>query len=99
MRRTGARWSLHFGIVLVFICAALNSFLLAADTATNRPNIILILTDDMGFGDIGCYGGKFAPTPNLDRMAQEGIRFTQYYSASPICSPSRTGRRGASGTP
>ena len=58
---------------------------------TNRPNIILILTDDMGFGDIGCYGGKFAPTPHLDRMAKEGIRFTQYYSASPICSPSRTG--------
>jgi arylsulfatase A-like enzyme len=56
-----------------------------------KPNIIVILTDDMGFGDIGCYGGKFAPTPNLDRMAREGIRFTQYYSASPICSPSRVG--------
>jgi len=56
-----------------------------------KPNIILILTDDMGFGDIGCYGGNFAPTPNVDKMAKEGIRFTQYYSASPICSPSRTG--------
>jgi len=56
-----------------------------------KPNIIVILTDDMGFGDIGCYGGNFAPTPNLDRMAKEGIRFTKYYSASPICSPSRTG--------
>jgi len=70
--------------------------LLLAQAATaqgpdSRPNIILILTDDMGFGDIGCYGGKFAPTPNLDRMAAEGTRFTQYYSASPICSPSRTG--------
>ena len=64
---------------------------LAADKTSSRPNIILILTDDMGFGDVGCYGGKFAPTPNLDRMASEGIRFTQYYSASPICSPSRTG--------
>jgi arylsulfatase A-like enzyme len=56
-----------------------------------KPNIIVILTDDMGFGDIGCYGGTFTPTPNLDRMAKQGIKFTQYYSASPICSPSRTG--------
>lgn len=55
------------------------------------PNIIFVLTDDMGYGDLGCYGGRFAPTPNLDRMAREGIRFTQFYSASPICSPSRTG--------
>jgi arylsulfatase A-like enzyme len=56
-----------------------------------KPNIIVILTDDMGFSDIGCYGGKFAPTPNIDRMAKEGVRFTQYYSSSPICSASRTG--------
>lgn len=57
--------------------------------AAEKPNIILILTDDMGCGDIGCYGGKIAPTPNIDRMARDGTRFTQYYSASPICSPSR----------
>ena len=57
----------------------------------NRPHIIFILTDDMGFGDVGCYGGKFVPTPCIDRMASEGIRFTQYYCASPISSASRTG--------
>lgn len=62
-----------------------------AAEAVTRPNIIFILTDDMGYGDIGCYGGTFAPTPNLDRMAREGTRFTRYYSASPICSPSRVG--------
>jgi len=56
-----------------------------------HPNIIFVLTDDMGFGDTGCYGGKFVPTPCIDRMAAEGIRFTQYYSASPISSPSRAG--------
>src|SRR5438874_6433018 len=56
----------------------------------SKPNIILILTDDMGYGDLGCYGGKFAPTPNIDRLAKEGIRFTQFYVASPICSASRT---------
>ncbi|MBI5831572.1 MAG: sulfatase-like hydrolase/transferase [Armatimonadetes bacterium] len=62
-----------------------------AGAATRAPNIILILTDDMGWGDVGCYGGRFAPTPNLDQLAAEGTRYQQYYSASPICSPSRTG--------
>lgn len=59
--------------------------------AAQRPNIVFVLTDDFGYGDLGCYGGEFVPTPNLDRMAREGIRFTQFYVASPICSPSRTG--------
>lgn len=54
-----------------------------------KPNIIFLLTDDMGYGDAGCYGGKFAPTPNIDRLATEGTRFTQFYVASPVCSPSR----------
>ena len=45
----------------------------------------------MGIGDVGCYGGKLVPTPNIDRLAKDGIRFTQYYCASPICSPSRAG--------
>jgi arylsulfatase A-like enzyme len=63
----------------------------AAPTAPTRPNIILILADDMGYGDLGCYGGKQTPTPRIDRLAAEGTRFTQYYSASPICSPSRCG--------
>ncbi|RPD41673.1 N-acetylgalactosamine-6-sulfatase [Chitinophaga barathri] len=55
------------------------------------PNIIFILTDDMGFSDIGCFGGQFVPTPNIDRLAKNGRKFTQYYSAAPICSPSRAG--------
>jgi len=66
------------------------AFAVAADQAA-RPNIIFVLTDDFGYGDLGSYGGRFVPTPNLDRMAREGIRFTQFYVASPICSPSRTG--------
>ncbi len=53
-----------------------------------RPNIIVILADDLGYGDVGCYGSEI-PTPNLDRLAREGVRFTQAYVASPICSPSR----------
>src|SRR5690606_7827068 len=54
-----------------------------------QPHIIVILADDMGFSDIGAFGGNFVPTPRLDQFALEGSRFTQYYSASPICSPSR----------
>ena len=59
--------------------------------AASRPHIILILADDLGPGDVGCYGGTIVPTPRIDQLAAEGTRFTQYYSASPICSPSRAG--------
>ncbi|WP_406700333.1 sulfatase-like hydrolase/transferase [Singulisphaera sp. Ch08] len=59
--------------------------------SASPPNIVFLYADDLGPGDLGCYGGKIVPTPNIDRMAQEGTRFTQYYSASPICSPSRCG--------
>lgn len=56
-----------------------------------KPNLIFILVDDQGYYDLGCYGGKEFDTPRLDRMAEEGIRFTDYYAAAPICSPSRAG--------
>lgn len=55
------------------------------------PNVVIILTDDMGYGDISCYGGNGMPTPQIDSMAKNGMRCTQYYSAAPICSPSRAG--------
>ncbi|MGJ7033160.1 sulfatase [Niabella hirudinis] len=60
-------------------------------TARQRPNIIFIMADDLGSAELGCYGNKFNETPNLDRLAGEGARFTQAYSAAPICSPSRAG--------
>ncbi len=56
-----------------------------------KPNIVIIYTDDMGMSDISCYGGTFTPTPNIDRIGNEGIRFNQYYTACPISSPSRVG--------
>ncbi|MHC4915859.1 MAG: sulfatase family protein [Planctomycetota bacterium] len=56
---------------------------------TERPSIILINCDDLGYGDLGCYGSEFNRSPALDRMAEEGVRFTDFYMASPICSPSR----------
>ena len=57
--------------------------------SSQRPNIIFILCDDMGYGDLGCYGQQRIETPNLDRMAEEGMRFTQAYAGSPVSAPSR----------
>ncbi|MEZ4679102.1 MAG: sulfatase-like hydrolase/transferase [Caldilineaceae bacterium] len=54
-----------------------------------QPNIIFILIDDMGWRDLGCYGSSFYETPNLDRLASEGMRFTDAYAACPVCSPTR----------
>jgi arylsulfatase A-like enzyme len=54
-----------------------------------RPNIIFILADDLGYGDLGCYGQKEIATPNIDRMAKEGVRFTDHYAGSTVCAPSR----------
>ena len=59
------------------------------DVNRKRPNIIFIMCDDMGYGDLGCYGQQHIETPNLDRMAQEGMRFTQAYAGSPVSAPSR----------
>ncbi|MCP4452366.1 MAG: sulfatase-like hydrolase/transferase [Planctomycetes bacterium] len=58
--------------------------------AAGQPNIVLVFIDDMGWGDFSCFGNEAAQTPNIDRLAREGIRFEQFYVNSPICSPSRT---------
>src|SRR3546814_17926775 len=54
-----------------------------------KPNIIFIMADDLGYGDLGCYGQQIIRTPNLDHMAAEGMRFTQFYAGSTVCAPSR----------
>jgi arylsulfatase A-like enzyme len=74
--------------------AALGALLAAApaaraDAPPDRPNFVLILTDDQGYADVGCYGAKGIETPHLDRMAREGVRFTDFYVAQPVCSASR----------
>ena len=70
--------------------AAVGSQTAAAQEATaERPNIVFILADDMGYGDLSCYGSKYVKTPNIDRLSQEGTTFTQCYAGSGISSPSR----------
>jgi arylsulfatase A len=61
----------------------------AAAGAPRPPNIVVILADDLGYGDLGCYGSPTIRTPHLDRMAQDGLRFTDFYVAAAVCSPSR----------
>lgn len=77
---------------LLFAQLLMGSGAALSQTATDHPpNIILIFVDDQGYYDLGCYGATEVKTPRIDRMAQEGIRFTDYYAAAPICSPSRAG--------
>ncbi len=86
---------------LSFLRTAMVSLSLVASTAAAPPNILLILCDDLGYGDLGCYGQKQILTPHLDRLAAEGTRFTQVYAGSSVCAPSRcclmTGRHNGHG--
>lgn len=83
-RRAAGAWL----ATLLLLFAAPPTQVLAADGPV-RPNIVLIVADDLGYGDLGCYGQKKINTPRLDQMAKEGLRFTQFYSGSPVCAPSR----------
>ena len=62
-----------------------------ARSAEPRPNVVFVLVDDMGYADVGCYGAKDIRTPNVDRLAREGVRMTDFYSNAPVCSPTRCG--------
>ena len=80
-------------VMLFSLISYLQSVLLSEDThgedVDRQPNVILILIDDMGWGDLGCYGNEFIDTPNLDQLAEEGMRFTDFYAAGAVCSPTR----------
>jgi arylsulfatase A-like enzyme len=69
--------------------ATLGAGALPAQTGARKPNILFILADDLGYGDLGCYGQQQIPTPRLDRLASEGTRFTDAYAGSTVCAPSR----------
>jgi arylsulfatase A-like enzyme len=72
----------------LLLCAALAAFAVPA-RAAEKPNILLILADDLGYGDLACYGGTHAKTPNIDRLAREGCRFTDVHSPASTCTPTR----------
>jgi arylsulfatase A len=89
-RITKNGWNIRFIAtaitVISFACAG------AQDLHTSKPlNIVILLADDLGYGDLACYGNREIRTPNLDKLAAEGIRFTDAYASAPMCSPSRAG--------
>jgi arylsulfatase B len=73
-------------VVLGMLLASLSDV-----SAAERPNIVLIVVDDLGHGELGCYGGREIPTPNIDALAKDGVRFTSGYVTAPFCAASRAG--------
>ena len=82
------RWTL-FPFVLAAVLSTPPAWAQTAGSSVPKPNIIFILADDLGYGDLGCYGQRKIQTPHLDQMAAEGLRFTQFYAGSTVCAPSR----------
>ena len=80
MRRIIYKLSIFITIGLFFSCLK----------AKAKPNLIFIMADDLGYGDLGCFGQKLIKTPCLDQMAKEGMKFTRFYSGSTVCAPSRS---------
>lgn len=76
--------------IKLFLLSIAISICSIAISQTKQPNIIFLLADDLGYGDIDCYGQQKIATPNIDQLAKEGMRCTQFYSASPVCAPART---------
>jgi len=81
---------LSLSILATLFLVLLGSLHAAAEAPKQKPNIVVFLADDLGYGDLGCYGHPIIQTPNLDTFAKESTRFTQFYSASAVCSPSRS---------
>jgi len=82
---------IHWGKVSVLLLLAYASFNCSGknDCQGDCPNIVYILADDLGYGELGCYGQKLIETPNLDELASNGMKFTQHYAGAPVCAPSR----------
>lgn len=74
---------------IFYLCLVCQAWLQIPSQQNQKPNIIFIMADDLGYGDLGCYGQKKIKTPRLDKLATQGIRFTDYYAGSTVCAPSR----------
>lgn len=83
--------SLRLVLVFLLLGAALLPVRRAVQAGERPPNVVILLADDLGYGDLGCYGHPSIRTPNLDRLAAEGMRFTDFYSCAEVCTPSRAG--------
>lgn len=81
---------MHRYRLILFSALALVWFTGSSVRATNKPNLVFILADDLGYGDLGCFGQRIIQTPRLDRMAREGMRLTQFYAGATVCAPSRS---------
>ena len=88
-RREFLRMTAAAGASLALSHVALGADTSSSDGAGDKPNIIYIMADDLGYGDLGCYGQKRIKTPCIDKMAAEGMRFTDHYAGSTVCAPSR----------
>src|SRR5580692_11336559 len=75
--------------IVQFLMVSLFAFSLHAAAPEKKPNIVFVLADDLGYGDLGAFGQKIIHTPTLDKLAAEGMKFTQHYSGSPVCAPAR----------
>ena len=79
----------NYRLLLLTVIGVVPSTIFAESLPAPRPNIVLIYADDIGWGDLGCYGAKVIPTPNIDRLAAQGARFNSAYCTSATCTPSR----------
>jgi len=89
MRRCTGNPTLSLCIVLACLAFLAVSKSALAAQRNDRPNIVLIVADDLGYGELGCYGQQIIETPRLDELARQGMRFTQFYSGAPVCAPAR----------
>ena len=88
IRKVGIFTPMQF-LQSAFLVVVITMFCVSTASGAEKPNIVLIYADDLGYGDVGCYGATKIKTPNIDQLAKEGIRFTDAHSSSSTCTPSR----------